>query len=106
MATRPRKLSHEGERVTEPRDSHALARAVRRSSVLMTASGHASHVASNLSVADILAVLFGRVLRIDSHAPRAPDRDRLIFSKGHAAASLYAALAHTGFFPVADLETF
>jgi transketolase len=53
---------------------------------------------SSLSVSDILAVLYFRVLEIDPKRPRDPLRDRLILSKGHAAAALYAALALRGFF--------
>jgi transketolase len=37
---------------------------------------------------------------VDPANPRWPERDRLILSKGHAAAGLYAVLAESGFFPV------
>lgn len=53
---------------------------------------------SSLSAADILAVLYGEVLRLDPRDPEFPDRDRFIMSKGHAGASVYAALAERGFF--------
>ena len=39
------------------------------------------------------------------HSDR-PDRDRLLFSKGHACAALYSALAHRGFFPPSELLSF
>jgi transketolase len=64
----------------------------------MTSSGKSSHVGSGLSVADILAVLYGEVLRLDPNDPNLQDRDRFIMSKGHAGASVYAALAERGFF--------
>jgi transketolase len=64
----------------------------------MTSSGKSSHVGSSLSAADILAVLYGEVLRLDPRDPGFPDRDRFIMSKGHAGASVYAALAERGFF--------
>lgn len=54
-------------------------------------------------MADILAVLYGAVLRVDPAAPKWPDRDRFILSKGHAGAGVYAALAERGFFPVDKL---
>ncbi len=54
-------------------------------------------------MADILAVLYGDVLRIDPKQPGWPDRDRLIVSKGHASAITYAALAEAGFFPMERL---
>jgi transketolase len=71
----------------------------------MTSNGRSSHVASALSVADILAVLYAGVLNIDPSNPTMPDRDRLILSKGHAGAAVYAVLAEVGFFPVAELMT-
>jgi transketolase len=55
-------------------------------------------------MADILAVLYGNVLRVRSGEPRWPDRDRFILSKGHGGAGVYAALAESGFFPVELLD--
>jgi transketolase len=55
---------------------------------------------------DILACLYGAVLRVDPERPDWPDRDRMVLSKGHCAGALYATLAHSGFFPVAELSTF
>jgi len=62
------------------------------------------HIGSCLCVADILAVLYGSVLRIGS--PDDPERDRFILSKGHAALALFATLALKGWIPEATLETF
>jgi transketolase len=56
-------------------------------------------------MADLMAVLYGGVLRVDPQNPDLPDRDRLILSKGHAGAGVYAVLAETGFFPVEKLES-
>ena len=64
------------------------------------------HVGGDFSVADILAVLYGGVLRVDASDPTWPERDRFVMSKGHAAASLYTALALRGFFPESELATF
>ena len=50
-------------------------------------------------------MLYGGFLNVDPAAPRKPDRDRFILSKGHAGAAVYAALAETGFFPVEKLKT-
>lgn len=74
-----------------------MARAIRRHALQMTHAAKASHVGSGLSMADILAVLYGRIARVDPENPRAPDRDRVIVSKGHAAAAVYGALAERGF---------
>ncbi len=57
-------------------------------------------------MADILACLYWHVLRVDPANPDWPGRDRLILSKGHAAAILYATLAERGYFPVAELDTY
>ena len=71
----------------------------------MTSAGGSSHIGSCLSIADILAVLYGRVLHVDPGQPRHPGRDRFILSKGHAGAAVYATLAECGFMPVAKLAT-
>jgi transketolase len=54
----------------------------------------------------LLTALYFHHLRIDPENPEWPDRDRLLFSKGHACAMLYSVLAHRGFFPVEELMTF
>jgi len=87
------------------RTTEQLAWAIRRHGVEMTHLGKSSHVGAILSEADILAVLYGEVLNVDSHNPKLPTRDRFILSKGHAGAGVYAALAETGFFPVEELKT-
>jgi len=62
------------------------------------------HIGSALSVVEILASLYGGVLSVD--APDAPDRDRFVLSKGHAALALYAALFLRGFLPKRELDTY
>jgi transketolase len=57
-------------------------------------------------MADIIAVLYGRILRVDPSAPRWAERDRFILSKGHAGLCVYAALAERGFFPLERLEAY
>jgi transketolase len=86
-------------------ESIELARRIRLHAVNMTSRGGSSHVAAILSMADIVAVLYGGVLRVDPKRPRWSERDRFILSKGHAGAGVYAALAETGFFPVEKLQT-
>ena len=80
-----------------------LARRIRVHAIRMCGSGGGSHVASVLSCADILAVLYGECLRIDPANPRWPDRDRFVLSKGHACAGLYAVLAERGYFALEEL---
>jgi transketolase len=64
------------------------------------------HVGGPLSAADILAALYGRIMRIRPAEPDWPDRDRFILSKGHSSLGQYAAMALSGYFPVAEMETF
>ncbi|WP_055549256.1 transketolase [Streptomyces sp. NBRC 110028] len=88
------------------RELRQLAAEVRRTVVRMIDKAQLGHIGGDLSVTDILVTLFGRVLDVDPAQPRNPDRDRFILSKGHCAASLYATLAHCGYFPVSELSTF
>lgn len=86
--------------------SGELAQRVRKDVIQMTHKSHASHVASALSVADIIAVLYADVLNVFPDDPQREDRDRLILSKGHAGAAIYAVLAELGFFPREELEKY
>jgi len=72
----------------------------------MTHHGKSGHVGSMLSMAEILAVLYERILKVDPANPKRPDRDRLILSKGHGGGAVYAALAEKGFFPKDWLMTY
>src|SRR6266849_497555 len=86
-------------------DTLALARRLRTHALRMTHRANASHIGSCLSMADILAVLYGAVLRVNPSRPDWAARDLLV-GKGHAAAILYAALAETGFLPIDELDTY
>lgn len=86
-------------------DTRQLAKNVRIHTVNMTSRGGSSHVGAALSIVDILAVLYGKVMQIDPADPRKEDRDRFILSKGHAGVAIYATLAETGFFPLEKLLT-
>jgi transketolase len=83
-----------------------FARRLRAHVVRMTHRAKSAHVGGGLSMADILAVLYGRILRVDANRPDWQERDRFVLSKGHACTCLYAALAERGFFSVAELDTF
>lgn len=94
----------EGTAVRNAPDTRGLALRLRSHVVRMTHKGGSSHVGSALSMADMIAVLYGRTLRVDPKDPKWPLRDRFILSKGHAGACIYAALAERGFFPVEQLD--
>lgn len=81
----------------------AQVRSLAMDAVFSAASGH---IGGSLSVADILTVLYFHTMKVDPEAPRAPDRDRLVLSKGHTTPALYATLALKGYFPVEELKLF
>ena len=85
--------------------SKQLAWMIRRHGIEMTHLSGGSHIGAILSVADIIAVLYTDIMKFDAQEPEKEDRDRFILSKGHAGASIYAALAENGFFPVEELKT-
>lgn len=85
-------------------DTLALARKIRRHAVEMTHLGKSSHVGSVMSMTDVIAVLYGSVMRYDAVNPRWDERDRFVLSKGHAGAGVYAALAESGFFSTERLR--
>lgn len=76
---------------------------LRIDSVLATSEAGSGHPSSCASAADIVAALFFSVMRYDPHNPKAPNSDRFVLSKGHAAPLLYAAWAEAGLFPTSDL---
>jgi transketolase len=86
-------------------DTSALANRIRLHALRMTSGGGGSHIGSVFSIADILAVLYGDILRVDPANPRWKNRDRFILSKGHAGAGVYAVLAERGFFPIEKLTS-
>ena len=85
--------------------SKELAWLIRRHGLEMTHVSGGSHIGAILSVADIMGVLYTDILQFDSANPEWDGRDRFILSKGHAGASVYAAIAENGFFPVEELKT-
>lgn len=85
--------------------SEQLAWKIKRHGIEMTHLSKGSHIGSILSVSDIIAVLYNDIAKVDPKNPDKPDRDRVILSKGHAGAAIYAALAEKGFFDVEELKT-
>ena len=83
-----------------------LSAQLRADVIEMSHRAKAAHLASALSCVDILAALYGEVLKLEATQPTAPHRDRFILSKGHAAAALYAALAWKGIIAREDLKQY
>lgn len=82
---------------------HNKATELRIDSVRATTEAGSGHPSSCCSAADIVAALFFSVMRYDPKNPKAPNSDRFVLSKGHAAPLLYAAWAEAGLFPKSDL---
>ena len=63
------------------------------------------HVGGSMDLADLMAVLYGEVMRFDPKNPRWEDRDWLVMSKGHAGPVAYATFGLTGYYPVEEAYT-
>jgi transketolase len=83
-----------------------FAKQIRAHSLRMVTAAGASHIASALSIADIVAVLYANILSSYPDHPDHQDRDRFLLSKGHACTAVYAALAEIGFLPLEELESY
>ena len=83
-----------------------LALSIRKNALRMVWRAKASHIGSALSICDLMAVLYGKVMLIDHGNPHYEKRDRFILSKGHACGAVYATLAEVGLISFADLETY
>jgi transketolase len=83
-----------------------LATKIRRHVVRMTHRAKSAHIGTSLSMADLLAYLYGGLLRVNPARPDWLERDRFVLSKGHGCAGLYAVLAERGFLPLEWLDDF
>ncbi len=83
-----------------------IARAIRYKVVQMHHAAPTGHLGSSLSCVDILVAAYWSAMKINPQEPNSETRDRFILSKGHASSTLYATLAHRGFFPLSDLDKF
>lgn len=70
-----------------------IAKQIRIDSLRMTNKARSGHMGSMLSMAEMIAVLYEKILNVDPKNPKMEDRDRFVLSKGHAAAAVYSALA-------------
>jgi transketolase len=82
------------------------ARRVRATCVQMAFDGRHGHLKSAISCIDLVVALYGRFLNVSAADPSAPDRDRFLFSKGHAITALYATFALHGFIEPQELGSY
>lgn len=71
---------------------------LRRDIIEMVHNSRAGHVGGDLSVTDILTVLYFKVMNVSPEKGENPDRDRFLLSKGHCADALYCVLGERGFY--------
>ena len=93
-------------KITETLALEKIANNVRIDILEEVYNAKSGHIGGAFSIADILTVLYFNEMNIDAKIPDSPDRDRLVLSKGHASAALYAVLAEKGYIDKEELKTF
>lgn len=91
--------------VEELKELYSMSCRIRTDIVEMLNKANSGHTGGSLSAADIVTALYFHKMKHNPKDPKWEDRDRFILSKGHAAPVLYAALARSGYFPTAELDT-
>lgn len=90
---------------TTKRELQKIACRIRMGVIEGTFCAKSGHPGGSLSIAEDLAYLYWKEMRVDPKTPGWEDRDRLVLSKGHCAPALYAALALKGYFPWDELKS-
>ena len=93
-------------KITDEKELRKIANDVRIDIINEVYSAKSGHPGGALSIADILTVLYFNQMNVNPEMPQSNLRDRLVLSKGHASAALYAVLAERGFINKEDLKTF
>jgi len=82
-----------------------IASEIRKDILKSTCKAQSGHPGGSLSATDIMVCLYFHKMKHNPKKPNDVNRDRFILSKGHAAPALYACLAHSGYFPIKELDT-
>ncbi len=88
------------------KELHLKAEQLRLKLIDLIYSGGTGHTGGDLSVLNLLTVLYNHTLRVDAATPKNPDRDRFVLSKGHCAEALYCVLHDRGFIAQAELDEY
>jgi transketolase len=88
------------------RELEIIANRIRRRDLQAVYEAGAGHIGGEMSVTDLLTVLYFHTMNVNPATPDAPNRDRLVLSKGHTACALYVTLAEKGFLPKEEIATF
>jgi len=83
-----------------------IAKKIRRDIIEMIYMASSGHPGGALSITDILTTLYFVEMNVNPQYPKDDNRDRLVLSKGHSSAALYATLAERGFIKEEDLDGF
>ena len=94
------------EKVIQKLNKMALSMRKNGLKMALEAGRNSSHIGAGFSIIDIVATLYGSIMKINPENPDWPDRDRFILSKGHGVLGYYTALAEMGFFSKEDLLSF
>lgn len=89
-----------------PNELRSIANRIRQRDLQAVYEAKAGHIGGEMSVIDILTVLYFHTLSVYPLEPLNPNRDRLVLSKGHTACALYVTLAEKGFLPKEEISTF
>jgi transketolase len=103
MTTGPTAAAVPAEEIARLED---MARRIRVAVIRTVTERKVGHVGGPLSAADMLAALYGRIMRIRPDEPDWPERDRFILSKGHSSLGQYGAMALAGYFELDEMFTF
>lgn len=91
--------------MTEKEDLEKFAAQIRIETLKQFAYSGDGHIGGCMSIAELLSVLYKKVMNINPGNPGWEDRDWLVVSKGHAGPAVYATLALKGFFDIEMLKT-
>lgn len=91
--------------MTDIKDLSGVARKIRKDILTQTHLAGSGHPGGSCSCTEILVALYCAVMNHDPSNPSLKDRDRFVLSKGHAAPTLYAILAHCGYFSPDELRS-
>lgn len=87
------------------KELEVLAARIRLETLKVIHSRGFGHVGGSMDLADLMAVLYGKVMKFDPKNPRWPDRDWLVLSKGHAGPVAYATFGLMGYYPMEEAYT-
>lgn len=82
----------------------SISKEIKKNIIEMIYEAKSGHPGGSLSCADIITYLYYERMNVSVEAPKDPNRDRFVLSKGHAAPALYSVLAQKGYFPKEELK--